>query len=326
MKPRRSTAARRGAHAGGTDRRPKGPGMPDPLFILAADHRRSIERLYERAGTTPGSATAAIIRGKELIFEAVARAAAHSPHPTATGILVDEQYGGGIPARARAAGVTVAVCAERSGQDIFAFEHPDWQRHIAAVDPDFVKVLVRYHPNGDRHANHTQRVRLALLGEFLTTQRARYLLEIVIPPSADDLSRVDGDVDRIAGEVRADHLVAAIAQLHAAGVHPDIWKVEGIPHRSGCARVADACRDGHASDVGIVVLGAGAAADTVDAWLRAAAGVDGYRGFAVGRSIWAPALRRRLDGDLTDEQFVERVADNYLRFVRTYVDAAASSR
>lgn len=299
--------------------------MPDPLFILAADHRGSIERLYERAGSTPGSATDAIIRGKHLIFDAVVRAVERSPRPSSTGILVDEQYGGGIPPRAQAAGVTVAVCAERSGQEVVAFEYPDWQAHIAAIDPDYVKVLIRYHPDGDRDGNRTQQVRLAMLGEFLTTQRARYLLEIVIPPSDEDLARVDGDVDRIAGEIRTEQLVAAIEQLHDADVRPDIWKVEGIPHRSGCARVAEACGAGHGADVGIVVLGAGADADTVDTWLRAAATVRGYCGFAVGRSIWAPALEQRLAGDLTDEQFVERVADNYLRFVHAYVEAAAST-
>ena len=69
-----------------------------------------------------------------------------------------------------------------------------------------------------------------------------------------------------------------------------------------------------------VVLGRGASDDKVDAWLRAGAPVDGYVGFAIGRSIWWDALKAYLDGSSSARRRAE-IADNYLRFVRVYEEA-----
>jgi len=49
--------------------------------------------------------------------------------------------------------------------------------------------------------------------------------------------------------------------------------------------------------------------------------VDGFVGFAIGRSIWSGALQGFLDGSLEREAAVQQVADNYLRFVKVYSDA-----
>ena len=45
-----------------------------------------------------------------------------------------------------------------------------------------------------------------------------------------------------------------------------------------------------------VLLGRGACDEKVDHWLRAAAPVEGFVGFAIGRSIWWDALKGFLDG------------------------------
>ena len=149
---------------------------------------------------------------------------------------------------------------------------------------------------------------------------------MVVPPSDDDLRAVDGDHDRFVATRRCDLLVEAVEQLHEDGVEPDVWKVEGLPTPGECERVAAACRSGGRDDVGLVVLGAGARPAVVEGWLTAAAGVDGYRGFAVGRTIWADELRRHLRGETTEEEVVDGVAANYLRFVDTYRRAAARGR
>ena len=44
-----------------------------------------------------------------------------------------------------------------------------------------------------------------------------------------------------------------------------------------------------------VLLGRGASDDKVDHWLREAAPVEGFIGFAIGRSIWWDALKGFLD-------------------------------
>ncbi len=69
------------------------------------------------------------------------------------------------------------------------------------------------------------------------------------------------------------------------------------------------------------MLGRGASNDKVDHWLREAAGVDGFEGFAIGRSIWWDSLKGYLEQGLERDKAVEQVADNYLRFISVYEEA-----
>ena len=74
-----------------------------------------------------------------------------------------------------------------------------------------------------------------------------------------------------------------------------------------------------------VLLGRGASTEKVDHWLQQAAPVEGFVGFAIGRSIWWDALKGFVDGG--DRQAAaEQVAENYLRFVRVYDDAESGAR
>jgi myo-inositol catabolism protein IolC len=67
-----------------------------------------------------------------------------------------------------------------------------------------------------------------------------------------------------------------------------------------------------------VLLGRGASDEKVDHWLRIAAPVDGFVGFAIGRSIWWDALKGFLDGSIEREAAAQQIADNYLRFIGVY--------
>ena len=67
-----------------------------------------------------------------------------------------------------------------------------------------------------------------------------------------------------------------------------------------------------------VVLGRGADDSAVDAWLRAARGVPGYCGFAIGRSIWWEPLKGFVDGAVAREDVAASIARNYTRFVDVY--------
>jgi 5-dehydro-2-deoxygluconokinase len=67
-----------------------------------------------------------------------------------------------------------------------------------------------------------------------------------------------------------------------------------------------------------VVLGRGADDAAVDRWLRAAAGVPGYAGFAIGRSIWWDPLKAFVDGSSERGAAAETIAANYRRFVDVY--------
>ena len=63
--------------------------------------------------------------------------------------------------------------------------------------------------------------------------------------------------------------------------------------------LADQTRTGEGREgVVCVLLGRGASDEKVDHWLREAAPVEGFVGFAIGRSIWWDALKGFLDGSL----------------------------
>ena len=63
--------------------------------------------------------------------------------------------------------------------------------------------------------------------------------------------------------------------------------------------LAEQTRKGEGREnVKCVLLGRGASDDKVDHWLRQAAPVDGFVGFAIGRSIWWDALKGWLGKDL----------------------------
>ena len=46
--------------------------------------------------------------------------------------------------------------------------------------------------------------------------------------------------------------------------------------------------------------------------------MDGYCGFAIGRSIWWDPLKAFVDGTLPRDQAAERIGQNFKRFVAVY--------
>ena len=67
-----------------------------------------------------------------------------------------------------------------------------------------------------------------------------------------------------------------------------------------------------------MLLGRGASTGKVEQWLREAAPVDGFIGFAIGRSIWWDALEGFLADELDRETAARQIAENYLHFIRIY--------
>src|SRR5271167_3368212 len=95
-------------------------GYDGKLYILAFDHRGSFQKkMFGIEGTPTAQEHATIEDAKRLIFEGMLEAVARGADPAATGVLVDEQYGSDVPARAREAGLRLAMPVEKSGQDEF---------------------------------------------------------------------------------------------------------------------------------------------------------------------------------------------------------------
>jgi myo-inositol catabolism protein IolC len=301
-------------------------GYDGILYILAFDHRGSFQKkMFGIEGDPTSEETERIADAKHLIFEGLLKATEQGAEAGATGALVDEQFGApkGIPQEAKERGLILAMPVEKSGQNEFDFQYgDDFPAHIEKFDPDFSKVLVRYNPDGDAEMNARQTERLARLGDWLHDNGRKYLFELLVPAEEAQLEQVGGDEDRYDAEIRPELMRRTIVELQDNGVEPDIWKIEGVDSREDCDSIARTARRDGRDGVVCVVLGRGADDDKVDEWLRAGAPVEGYAGFAIGRSIWWDALKGFLDGGLEREDAAQQIADNYLRFVRVYADAA----
>jgi myo-inositol catabolism protein IolC len=299
-------------------------GYDRRLYIAAFDHRGSFEKqLFGLARAPSAEETRRIADAKALIYEGFLRALDDGAPRTAAGVLVDEQFGAAVARAAKTAGVVLAMPVEKSGQDEFDFDHGDaFGAHVEAFDPEFTKVLVRYNPDGDAALNRRQAERLSRLSDWLHARGRKLPFELLVPATAAQLASVGGAAGRYDTEVRPELMLRTLAELQERGVEPDVWKIEGLDRREDCARIAAWARAGGRDGVGCVVLGRGADAGQVDAWLRAGAGVPGYLGFAIGRSIWFDALRDWLAGTHDRAAAARAIAGNYLRFVRVY-DAVA---
>jgi 5-dehydro-2-deoxygluconokinase len=297
-------------------------GYDGKLYILAFDHRGSFQKKMFGIESDPTpEETARIADAKHLIFEGMVKASATgSVHEDQLGVLVDEQFGGTIPQEGKERGLKLAMPVEKSGQNEFDFEYGDqFGEHITKFDPDFSKVLVRYNPEDEAELNRRQLERLTRLADWLHEHDRKFLFELLVPATDAQLESVGGDTERYDAELRPELMRRAIAETQDFGCEVDIWKIEGVDAREDAERLAVQTRTGPGREnVVCVLLGRGASDEKVDQWLRVAAPVEGFVGFAIGRSIWWDALKGFLDGSLERDAAAERIAANYLRFIRVY--------
>ena len=189
---------------------------------------------------------------------------------------------------------------EKSGQNEFDFEYgDDFGAHIEKFDPDFSKVLVRYNPDGDAEMNERQLERLKRLADWLHENDRKFLFELLVPADRRAARvgrrrhrplrrraapRADAPRDRRDSRTSASRSTSGRSRASTSARTPRCSPSR--PARATGARASSAS-----------LLGRGASDEKVDQWLRAAAPVEGFVGFAIGRSIWWDALKGYLDGD-----------------------------
>jgi 5-dehydro-2-deoxygluconokinase len=295
-------------------------GYDKQLYILAFDHRGSFQKKFFGIEGDPDSEqTAMIADAKHLVFEGLQQAVAAGADPSVTGVLVDEQFGSTVPEEARAQGLRLAMPAERSGQEMFDFQYGEqFGEHIERFDPDFTKVLVRYNPDGDAEGNREQLTKLKRLSDWLHAHERKFLFELLVPALPAQLETVGGDGERYDAELRPELMRRTIAEIQDAGIEVDVWKIEGVDERSDCEMLVAQARTGGRAGVVCVVLGRGADDAKVDHWLGQAAPVEGFVGFAIGRSIWWDPLKAYVEGKIERTAAAQRIAENYMRFVKVY--------
>ena len=185
-------------------------GYNKPLYILPFDHRGSFQTgMFGWKGLLSAEQTAQIAAAKQVIYDGFKAAIAAGVPKERAGILVDEQFGSAILLDAAKNGYVTAAPAEKSGQDEFDFEYgDDFARHIEAFNLTFCKVLVRYNPEADKDMNARQTERLRQLSDYLRHADRKYMFELLVPATPEQLQQVGGDRKRYDLERRPVLMVA----------------------------------------------------------------------------------------------------------------------
>ena len=296
-------------------------GYSQDLYILAFDHRGTITKgLLGVEGREPTQDEAnKVSEMKKIIFDGFLKANEYGITGGDPAILVDETFGLEVQQKAKEMNIKFAAPVEKSGQKVFDFEYGDqFGEKINEVGADFVKILVRWNPDDEEEIRETQGNRIKELSDWLTENDKKFLLEFLVPATEEQLASVENDQARYDSEIRPKLAVKVVKEMRERGADPDIWKIEGLDTSEDCEKVAQAIRTGDREDVIAVVLGRGASDEKVNEWLKAGSSVEGYKGFAIGRSIFWDALKGFHEGQKSREEAVEEIAQSYLGFLSVY--------
>lgn len=291
-----------------------------PLYILAFDHRASLIKMFGENGGTFQGRKVDFSELKEVIFDGLLESLGPLRlAPSDVGILVDEECGAAIAHRAKELGIVLAMPAERSMQEVFELEYGEaFDRHIEAFEPDQVKVLASRNDAIKPESVALSKSRLKELSDWLKPRPYKFMLELLVFPTPEQLASVGGSRERFDTELRPSMMVETIAQYQEAGIEADVWKVEGLTEVADYQAVADQARAGGRDHVACIILGRGAEEPVILDWTRKAARVPGFTGFAIGRSTWADSLVGLMDGSLSRAEAVSAIAARFSSYVETF--------
>jgi 5-dehydro-2-deoxygluconokinase len=292
------------------------------LLILAFDHRASfLEKMFGIKGRPPTPEEKRQIEDyKQTIFEGFRLATEKKVPKGIAGLLVDEEFGAAVLGEAKKEGFMFAMPVEKSGQDEFDFDYGDkFAAHIEKFDPTFVKVLVRYNPEGDAAMNQRQLQRLKKLSDYLQKADRPFLFELIVPSTPAQMAKLGGSKEKWDLELRPKLMVQCLKEIQAAGVEPAIWKLEGVDKPEDAKAVVKQAQSG-GRKVGVITLGRGESKEKVQEWLKVGAKIPGIIGFAVGRTIFWNPLADLKAGKVNRKQAVEQIAQNYIEFTELWLN------
>lgn len=289
----------------------------ETLAILAFDHRAQLEELAARHGAT---------RDRIPAFKAlVARAAAHGyaveraqqgqaaaggGFPQA-GVIVDGRYGSSALYQFTGSGPWIARPVERPGSRPLAFEDGDnvglalrtWPRE------QVVKCLLSHHPDDAPALAQQQLARVAGLARACQDTGHELLLELIPPRELPSTSET---------------LARGVAQVYAAGIFPDWWKLPP-PDAAGWRALSEVISHHDPHCHGVLLLGMEASEEQLWQGFQAAAAQPLCRGFAVGRTLFADAAAAWFAGELDDSGVVAEVATRYQRLIGLWREARCAA-
>jgi myo-inositol catabolism protein IolC len=298
-------------------------GYTKPLYLLPFDHRASyIRGLFGWKEPLNVEQMVSVAQSKQVIYAGFQQAIADQAPKDRVGLLVDEEFGSAILRDATSKGYITVAPVEKSGQEEFEFVYgEDFAQHIEVFHPTFAKVLVRYNPEGDSALNQRQVDRLKRLSDYLHQTQRLFMFELLVPAEPMQLEQFDGDKNAYDLELRPRLMRQTIQALQDAGVEPDVWKIEGLDRQEDGVKLVEVARRDGRDTVSLIVLGRGAERSRVEQWLKTAARVPGFIGFAVGRtSFWQP-LVDVVAKRFSQEEAATRIAHNFEAWIQIFEEA-----
>ena len=147
------------------------------------------------------------------------------------------------------------------------------------------------------------------------------MFELLVPAEKAQMERLKGDKKAYDLELRPKLMVQTIEKLQDVGVEPDVWKIEGLDRREDCEAIVSAAHRAGRDKVGCIILGRGEDDKKVREWLTTAAEVNGFIGFAVGRTDFWESLVNLRAKRTTRQAAVEEIARRYREFVGIFEKA-----
>ncbi len=272
--------------------------------VFAFDHRSQLEEL-------DGATDEKIGQFKLLCLNAANKVAGGQ---AGYGLLCDDRLGREALYRAVDTPLWIGRPVEWPGSRPLTLEPsigPDLGGLAQWPRDQIVKVLCFCHPDDDDAVWADQEATIVRLFHACRRNRLEFLLE-VIP------SKVAAVDDATTARV--------IERFYAAGVYPDWWKLEPMRSAQAWQQTIDAIERHDPHTRGIVVLGLGESEEKLAESFAVAARYPLVKGFAVGRTIFAQSASQWMRGELSDEQAIATMADNYQRLCTLWDEAQQAAR
>jgi 5-dehydro-2-deoxygluconokinase len=273
------------------------------ICALAFDHRSQFEEIADRNG----AARSRIADFKNLVVEAALRVADENK---GTGVIIDGRYGADTLARVTGSGLWVARPVEVPGSRPLQFESGDnvGLDLLSWPQEQVVKCLVFYHPDDDPALRLAQEDKMLSLYQACRITNHELLLEII--PPADSV-------------ITKDTLAKTLDNIYAHGIFPDWWKLPPQKTSAAWNQITAVIKKHDPRCRGVVMLGLGASEEELQQGFKLASGHEYCRGFAVGRSVFQAPAEQWFAGDISDDEVIEQVGDNYTRLVQLWAQRGA---
>ncbi len=270
----------------------------DELVILAFDHRVQLEELADRHGAS----RARIHALKQLIAQGARQGAQQR---AGVGIIVDGRFGEDVFPPMTGKGWWVARPVELPGSRPLEFEAGS---HLATAmrtwpGEHVAKCLVSYHPQDPFPLREAQLARLAELQKASVDTFREFLIEVIPPRDMPS----DGTT-----------LPQALEQIYRAQIFPDWWKLPPCATAQEWESIDEVIQRHDPHCRGVLILGLEASEEELEHSFRMAASHAICRGFAVGRSIFAPAAASWFSNQMNDAQVVQDIANRYARLIELW--------